>query len=361
MTHNKQDDTWVSYLRGKIYNISQYQRESKPVQDEEYFLKYAGKDITRLIQDRIDFDCGFINDKYLMGYIVNTKELSKILDLQKKKNELKQPEATYDYTAFINKVPREDKSNAPTEISKDFEKHHFLDLSKPLFWQMITRKFSRDFYVDQVHRPRHYGEDSAPSFGNFLEPFTKTPWYMIPITWGPVVSYNFIVASSNMNIPLTCFLFVVAIFVWTLIAYCLHRFLFYLDDWVPQHNIFYTLHFLLHGIHHYLPMDKNRLVVPPVLFCILCIPFYKLTFQLLPTYWAYAGFAGGLFGYICYDITHYSIHHAKLPKPLRRTKQYHLEHHYKNYQLGFGVTSYFWDIVFGTYLGPNAPVSEVRT
>lgn len=36
------------------------------------------------------------------------------------------------------------------------------------------------------------------------------------------------------------------------------------------------LHFLLHGFHHYLPMDKYRLVMPPSLFIILAAPFWKL-------------------------------------------------------------------------------------
>lgn len=45
---------------------------------------------------------------------------------------------------------------------------------------------------------------------------------------------------------------------------------------------------------------------------------------------------------------------------MRKLKKYHLEHHYKNYQLGFGVTSWFWDEVFGTYLGPDAPLSKMK-
>ncbi len=34
-----------------------------------------------------------------------------------------------------------------------------------------------------------------------------------------------------------------------------------------------------------------------------------------------------------------SMHHTKLPAYLREQKKYHLANHYKNFELGFGVTS----------------------
>lgn len=35
------------------------------------------------------------------------------------------------------------------------------------------------------------------------------------------------------------------------------------------------------------------------------------------------------------------MHHTKLPAYLKEQKKYHLAHHYKNFELGFGVTSTF--------------------
>jgi len=34
-----------------------------------------------------------------------------------------------------------------------------------------------------------------------------------------------------------------------------------------------------------------------------------------------------------------SLHHTKLPSYMKEMKKYHLAHHYKNFDLGFGVTS----------------------
>lgn len=85
------------------------------------------------------------------------------------------------------------------------------------------------------------------------------------------------------------------------------------ERYLPDNRVGITAHFLLHGIHHYLPMDKYRLVMPPTLFIALATPFYKLAHTVFFYDWyaATAVFCGGIFGYICYDLTHYFLHHKK--------------------------------------------------
>lgn len=34
-----------------------------------------------------------------------------------------------------------------------------------------------------------------------------------------------------------------------------------------------------------------------------------------------------------------SLHHTNLPQYMKEMKKYHLAHHYKNFELGYGVTS----------------------
>jgi 4-hydroxysphinganine ceramide fatty acyl 2-hydroxylase len=82
---------------------------------------------------------------------------------------------------------------------------------------------------------------------------------------------------------------------------------------LPDNRVGITLHFLLHGIHHYLPMDKYRLVMPPTLFVALAAPFWKLAHAVIFWNWyaAVAAYAGGVFGYTLYDMTHYFLHHQK--------------------------------------------------
>lgn len=47
-------------------------------------------------------------------------------------------------------------------------------------------------------------------------------------------------------------------------------------------------------------------------------------------------------------LTCYIAH--RLPAYYQEIKKYHLQHHFADYQLGFGVTTKFWDKVFGTEL-----------
>lgn len=86
-----------------------------------------------------------------------------------------------------------------------------------------------------------------------------------------------------------------------------------LSRYLPDHGAFLTLHFLLHGVHHYLPMDRLRLVMPPTLFAVLAAPFWKFAHFVLFYNWhaATAAYCGGISGYIAYDLTHYFLHHKK--------------------------------------------------
>ena len=362
--HSTPDNCWVTINERKIYDINKFLLDNKNLNNIEILLNFAGKDITKeLSNELITFNKLIDNDNYLIGYLATDLEEEELLSNRNHKVEvdiIEQNNNTFDSTTFVKDLPTEDKLSIATNYKKDFEKHHFLDLEKPLLKQLLFCDFTVDFYVDQVNRPRHFGKKSAPLFGNFLEPLSVTPWWVIPIVWLPVVIYHFSVAWQNQNHLLTIFLFAVGVFVWTFIEYSLHRFVFHFDNWLPQNNLAIVIHFLLHGCHHYLPMDPNRLVMPPTLFIILCTPFYWLVFKALPLYWAYAGFAGGLFGYVYYDECHYWLHHSKMPKFMRKLKKFHLEHHYKNYELGFGITSWFWDNVFGTYLYNDSPVSPMK-
>jgi len=60
-------------------------------------------------------------------------------------------------------------------------------------------------------------------------------------------------------------------------------------------------------------MDRLRLVMPPTLFVALAFPFWKLAHAVFAYDWfaATTVFCGGIFGYICYDLTHYFLHHRK--------------------------------------------------
>ncbi|ODQ82544.1 hypothetical protein BABINDRAFT_159110 [Babjeviella inositovora NRRL Y-12698] len=347
-SHNTATDCWVSLNNRKIYNVADFLEDHPGGAD--LILEYAGKDITAIMADEISHEHSesayeILDDAYMVGYLATDEEEKNLLH---NKNNVP-VEVTLDLTQFQEELPAEELLNVKTDYDSDLKKHKFLDLNKPLFFQMLFCDFSKDFYLDQVHRPRHYGKGDAVFFGNYLEPFSKTAWWVVPMLWLPVDGYFFYQGWIHNSHPLLhLFWWGVGLFVWTLLEYGLHRFLFHLDHYLPDHPLALTIHFTMHGVHHYLPMDGYRLVMPPAMLIALATPIYKLVFMLLPYRFACSGFAGGFLGYIMYDVIHYLLHHSKLPGYLQRVKKYHLEHHYKNYELGFGVTSNFWDNVFDT-------------
>ncbi|KAH8830000.1 oxidoreductase [Flagelloscypha sp. PMI_526] len=320
--HTAPGNCWVS-RKGKVYDVSKFLSDHPG--GDDYILTHAGKDIDGAMKDAVDHvhsDSAYdMLDEFCIG-------------------KLGSEEAIVDE----NWEARDDFHPEETDTAADFEKNQFLDLKKPLLKQVWFSNFSKSYYLQQIHQPRHVVE-SARLFGpSYLEVFTKTMWYVVPIFWGPITTYLFLRSviqftagplppfssqpllplSVLFDAPMESFMKTLACFflgnlIWTLLEYTLHQFL--------------TLHFLLHGVHHYLPMDRLRLVMPPPLFGALQAPFTRL---------AHITF--------CMIACTTALHHTMLPAYLREMKKYHLAHHYKNFELAFGVTSKVWDIVFGTYL-----------
>ncbi|XP_044724617.1 cytochrome b5-like heme/Steroid binding domain-containing protein [Hirsutella rhossiliensis] len=330
-SHDSSASCYVT-IGTKVYDVTDFVQDHPGGSD--LILEYAGKDVEDILKD--------------VASHPHSEAAYEVLD-----DSLMGPDSvpTHPRTG----MSCEEDLSKETDYSQDYKKHKFLDLGRPLFPQIWNGGFSKDFYLDQVHRPRHYrGGVSAPLFGNFLEPLSKTPWWAVPSLWLPCVAYGIYLAHQGLKPSATASYWAFGLFLWTFVEYCLHRFLFHLDDYLPDNRVGITAHFLLHGIHHYLPMDKYRLVMPPTMFVILATPFWYLAHAVFYFSWhaATAVFCGGIFGYICYDLTHYFLHHENLPLWYKQLKKYHLQHHFLDYELGFGVTSKFWDKIFGTELQP---------
>lgn len=357
--HNSAKSCYVT-VGNKVYDVTEFV-DSHPG-GPDYILEFAGQDVKKQMEDEIshthsDSAYEILDEDYLIGFLPNDADINGAAKTGKANGliaEVTEEKPLYAATGMSSEADL----SKETDVAKDYKTHKFLDLSKPLFMQVWNGGFDKDFYLEQVHRPRHYkGGDSAPLFGNFLEPLSKTPWWVVPTVWVPPVAYLTYTAAGGLGASATAGYWVFGLSVWTLIEYVLHRCLFHLDYYLPNNRVGITMHFLLHGIHHYLPMDKYRLVMPPTLFVVLCAPFWKVAHGIIFWNWygAVAAFAGGVFGYICYDLTHYFLHHRNLPPFYRELKKYHLAHHFADYNNGFGVSNRFWDRVFGTELDMTPP------
>ncbi|CEO59151.1 Putative Sphingolipid fatty acid hydroxylase [Penicillium brasilianum] len=352
--HNNAKSCYITIGRN-VYDVTEFVEDHPGGGD--LILDYAGKDVAEIMKDEISHEHSEAAYEILTDYHVGfiSSDATGKAKASGVDSEGAVSEPVYESTG----MSREEDLSIDTDYTQDYKTHKFLDLNKPLFAQLWYSNFSKEFYLEQIHRPRHYrGGDSAPLFGNFLEPLSKTAWYVVPMIWLPLVFYGTVIGAQGLGDPTVAAAYWIGgVCLWTLIEYLMHRFLFHVDNWLPDNRVGLTLHFLLHGIHHYLPMDRYRLVMPPTLFVILAAPFWKLAHAVFFYNWfaAVQVFCGGVFGYICYDLTHYFLHHRNLPLYYKELKKYHLQHHYADFENGFGVTSRFWDRVFGTELETPAP------
>jgi sterol desaturase/sphingolipid hydroxylase (fatty acid hydroxylase superfamily) len=134
-------------------------------------------------------------------------------------------------------------------------------------------------------------------------------------------------------------------FFWTFFEYIAHRFIFHM---ITESERGRRIVYVLHGNHHEYPRDRERLFMPPVPSLIISSVIFGLMYLIISHY-AFLFFPGFIFGYLLYASMHYAIHAWNPPfkwmKPLWRN--HHL-HHYKEEEKGFGVSTTFWDRLFGT-------------
>lgn len=113
---------------------------------------------------------------------------------------------------------------------------------------------SKPDYVKFIEEPKHIinpVRDIILFETPFLEVFTKTPWYAIPMVWLPWSAY--FLSSNELGLAATIFFVLMGIVLWSLSEYLIHRFVFHSEYYLPANKFFYLLHFLLHGIHHAFP------------------------------------------------------------------------------------------------------------
>lgn len=119
---------------------------------------------------------------------------------------------------------------------------------------------------------------------DFFEWFSHNKWQRIFVV--PFVLTLYWLYTTDLTTATTLqliFALLIGIFSFSLVEYILHRFVFHSEKWLPNSRIIRYLHYTLHGIHHMLPNDPDRLVYPPALFIITCYILLTFLFDPLKT------------------------------------------------------------------------------
>ncbi|KAM4833719.1 fatty acid 2-hydroxylase [Thomomys bottae] len=279
--------------------------------------------------------------------------------------------AGQDITADLDGPPHRHSDNARRWLEQYYvgemrgEPQDLVDWQKPLLWQVGNLG---EKYEEWVHQP--VTRPIRLFHSDFIEALSKTVWYSVPIIWVPLMlylswSYYRTLAQGNVRlftsltteysvvVPKSMFpgLFILGILLWSFLEYIIHRFLFHMKP--PSHSYYLImLHFVLHGQHHKAPFDGSRLVFPPVPASLVIAFFYVLLRLILPEAVGGTVFAGGLLGYVIYDMIHYYLHFGSPHKGsyLYSMKAYHVKHHFEHQRSGFGISSKLWDYCFHTLM-----------
>jgi sterol desaturase/sphingolipid hydroxylase (fatty acid hydroxylase superfamily) len=141
--------------------------------------------------------------------------------------------------------------------------------------------------------------------------------------------------------------------IYGLVWYVLHRFVLhgrYLFKSAMTAPVWKRIHFDHHG-------DPNDL---GVLFGALYTTLPTIAIATMPIGWAIGGpggaaaaFAAGLFTTCAYEFCHCIQHLSFNPRRpwLKRIKRLHMAHHFHSEQGNYGITTFFWDKLFGSYYG----------
>lgn len=192
-------------------------------------------------------------------------------------------------------------------------------------------------------------DPSAPRIrlfkNKYLERLTVISPRTFAVTWAivlPLAGW----AGWGAASPLEAIgLFAAGLLIWSLCEYLLHRYLFHWQLDVPAVQWFV---FLIHGNHHNHPNDPLRDMMPLSVSLPVSASVWALSTAALGT----AGnwlFLGWITGYVIYDVVHYACHQWPMRGRLGAAlKRHHMRHHYIDEGRNFGISSVFWDRVFGS-------------
>ena len=139
-------------------------------------------------------------------------------------------------------------------------------------------------------------------------------------------------------------IFFIGVASWTLTEYLLHRFLGHVHK---GKNFFKAEHLQHHSKSNYFaPAYKKAALALPVAIALVAV---ISLFTTLATAMAFV--LGFLTMYVLYEATHARFHRKDpVAKPFIILRKHHFYHHFHNPKTNHGVTTRFWDRVFGTFV-----------
>ena len=249
-SHSSVKSCYVT-LGTKVYDITSFLDDHPGGGD--LILDFAAKDVSEIMGDGVSHlhsqSAYEILDEYLVGFIPSNEMMKNAIGHEMPMDILPLPPTQLgrDILEAEAVEGKDDLSNGyfaatgvkgekdlieETDPDADYRTHRFLDIRKPLIPQIWNGGFSKEFYLEQVHRPRKYTSSGSALLGKHLDPLSITDWYwyMGPITLLPLATFGSYIACTSLSSfgqAAACWSSGLAL--WTLVEYGLHRGLFHMD------------------------------------------------------------------------------------------------------------------------------------
>lgn len=181
---------------------------------------------------------------------------------------------------------------------------------------------------------------------DFLELLTWTS-FPLHLFWYTSMFVSFFLIGyflSNVSFWMAMAFFAAGYLAWTFIEYLMHRFIFH---FINESKMVQRFHYIFHGIHHKYPNEEKRTMMPPIPGLLIGGIYLGIVYLLFGNIGFFVA-AGIIAGYLSYSSLHYSIHIFKAPRWMEPLWTHHLIHHFQDPERAFGVSTRFWDRVFGT-------------
>lgn len=184
----------------------------------------------------------------------------------------------------------------------------------------------------------------------FTHPKTR---YVVGV-WAPVVAILVGVsiatgASAWTLLGGTAF----GILVYSFIEYLMHRYLYH---WEPESRFWRTVTGDVgrrHMRHHREPERMHGAINDRQIPVMGVAAFFTAGSILLmpwPLAFGLMAIAAGISNYVLQEIVHFGTHHLPMRHPLLAAlKRHHMLHHYRDWDMNYGLFWPFWDVVFGTH------------
>ena len=192
---------------GRVYDVTAFLPDHPG--GPELIESWRGKDVKAIMADVVSHDHSDAAYEILAEFLIGVLPASSLPSVSLADSDNSpftdsettlEPDSEMEKEVYATGMTCEEDLNVPTNIEGDYARHKFLDLSRPLLPQVFCGGFSKAFYMEQVHRPRHYPYGSAPLMPYaWMEPFSKTPWWVVPALWIPGVAYGTYVASQGLS------------------------------------------------------------------------------------------------------------------------------------------------------------------